>query len=162
MSYAVGSSTVRVHQSGLVNFIARRTGSRELAEDIAQETWIAVNHFRGECSLRHYLHNVAYKNIVNWYRQKYRRPHVSLASDSYILDALFVAFTSEDPDHAMQRLALHSAVDDMSEPFRETLRLWLQGYDTGQISEILVVPANTIRSRLRRARERLTALLART
>ena len=162
MSFAVGSSTVRVHQPGLVNFIARRTGSRELAEEIGQETWIAVNHFRGECSLRNYLYKVAVKNIVSWYRLQHRRPQVSLASDSYMLGALVAAFTSDDPDHAMQRLELHSAVDDMSEPFRETLRLWLQGYDTGEISEILEVPANTIRSRLQRARERLMTVLNRT
>ena len=164
MPLAVGSSTVRVHHPGLVRFFERRTGSRELAEDFAQETWIATGHFRGSCSLRAYLYSVASKLVMSWYRQKYARKQVNLGSDSYILGKLGAALTSVEGklQEAMGLQELHAAVESLDEPFRETLRLWLQGHEVGEISVLLEIPANTVRSRLHRARVRLMAKLSRS
>lgn len=60
------------------------------------------------------------------------------------------------------RRAIYNAVLALPEAFKDVVLLYYyEGYNTREISETLGIPDATVRSRLKRARERLTNLLER-
>jgi RNA polymerase sigma-70 factor (ECF subfamily) len=128
-------------------FLRQIVGSREAAEDVAQESylqlWKRPNGFQPERgSLRGYLYGVGRKRAAEWWR---RQPPSAEAAEEPI-EAGNAESSSVMMD-ALQRL-----------PEEQRSLLWLrevEGQSYAELAEILGIPIGTVRSRLFTARDAL-------
>ncbi|MBX3113316.1 MAG: RNA polymerase sigma factor [Fimbriimonadaceae bacterium] len=141
---------VAEHQSDLYRFLRQLTRHTETAEDLTQQTFIkairSVNTFEGRCSMRTWLHRIAFNEYAAW-----RRRHKILAplnpswgkADSNIGDV--------DATEGLLQ-ALHRLHPAQREAF---LLFEIQEMSLEEISEVTGDPVGTIKSRLHHAREKL-------
>lgn len=133
-------------------FLRQIVGSREAAEDVAQETYAAIwnrlNGYKPEAGqLRAYLYGAARKQAVDWWR---KQSPTRGASDSDLIDDVAV----------LSQIEKRSIVEDAFQklPAEQRGLLWLrevEGQSYEELAAILEIPIGTVRSRLFAAREAL-------
>lgn len=165
---------VRRHHKPLVNFIARFTGDRDNAEDLAQDTFIrmfkAANRYKpGRAQFKTWMYFIARNLCKNEIRNRGRREryrvdnvitkdHTSLGNEDQIdLIATAPADKSFQPEVAIERKELQEttkkAITELPEKYRFPLILRdIQGLSYEEISKILELPNGTTKSRINRAR----------
>jgi RNA polymerase sigma-70 factor (ECF subfamily) len=147
------------HRSRLavLGYLLRLTDHRELAEDLLQETFIAVWRaaptFAGRSSVRTWLFGIAHHQAHNVLR---RRPLPVAAPDA----VAHASSTTADPEGAVlaavAREELHTAIRRLSLVHREVLALAFgQELTVAEIAAVLDIPPGTVRSRLRDAKRAL-------
>lgn len=166
---------VQQYQSPILNMLYRMIGSREEAEDLAQEVFVTVfkkiDTFRGESSLATWLYRIASNHCKN--RQKYLRRRIHGNTLNHNLGA-----SSLDSSEAMPTTAILTRPDELLEGYEaeriiqkaiaeldEEHRLVLvlrdiQNVAYDDISTITGLPLGTVKSRLHRARMSLKDKLA--
>jgi RNA polymerase sigma-70 factor, ECF subfamily len=130
-------------------FLRHVVGSRQVAEDIAQETftciWDRPHGFQPDRgSLRAYLYGIGRKRAAEWWRSQ--RPPEAIAD---INTAVCQA----------QILSIRDAFGQL--PQEQRTLLWLRevdGQSYAELAAILEIPVGTVRSRLFAAREQLRKL----
>ncbi len=135
------------HWTWLVRACQQLTGERQAAEDIAQETFLramtgwhilAPLDDRGR---RAWLRRTA-RNIFIDQRRRDRRADAGVPEEPFLED-----FT---------RPEVWAAVGDLPREERDIFALrYFAGYDSTEIGKMFGLPASTVRSRLRKARETL-------
>ncbi len=141
------------------------TGHREDASDCAQEAmvkaWRSLSQYRQDCSLETWLYRVCASCCLDFLRR--RKPNVSLTSMAEQgfdpPDAAPTpeesALRREDGDEVRRAIAL------LPEDMRTVLILSaLEGKRYEEIADITGVAVGTVKSRLNRARLRLSEILA--
>ncbi len=160
---------VRRYQTRLVGSLEHLLGSREDAEEAAQQAfvsaWKNLDSFRQDSGFYSWLYRIA----VNAAHTSRRRQRLNMSS----LDELRSAgrMTKDPrpaaaPDHALtssERVRMvREALADVPEDFRRALVLReLDGLSYDEISRILDIPAGTVRSRIFRGRQELARHLQR-
>lgn len=151
------------HRATVFRFSKQMLGSREAAEDVTQEVFIALsqNGARYDAaigSLSTYLYGIA-RNLVLHHRKRSRsRAEVDIDSvESHSAQALT---TSIDPldelSRAQMRRQLRQAILRLPMHYREIIVLCeLNGLSYEEAATIAGCPVGTIRSRLSRARQML-------
>lgn len=131
------------------------------AEDVLQESCFgllgALASYRGECSLNHYAGRIAARHAVRARRKRQRE------------DEKVVALRDWQPGHQPAlddrvdaRTLLSELLGKLPEEQAESLVLRLVlGHTLPEIADTTGVPLNTVRSRIRLARERLSTMLTR-
>lgn len=159
-----------LRHAGLVRGLARRLLRDEaLAEDVAQETWIAAlarwprsaAADGSEQGVRAFLartaRRIAQRSLTRGRHRREREQSVARPEASGEVRA-------EEDEAALRRETLdriHRAVLEMEEPFRETLLLRFYGQATpSEIARRHGVPRDTVYSRIRRGLGRLRERLA--
>lgn len=151
---------VLAHQDAVYRLLLRLGGERELARDLAQDTFVkafaALGGFRAGAALRPWLFKIANNLFLDHVRK--RQPESLDALAEVGVDA-----GAEDP--ALVRLgegvALGEALAKLPVSWRQALVLRHDddlSYE--DIAEVLGVPLGTAKTWLHRGRERLKALLA--
>jgi len=149
---------VRKYQGRLFNTLWHVVGSREEAEDVAQEAFVQafvkLDSFQGRSAFYTWLYRIAFNVSVS--RRRRQRPEVSMEQHRQR--------TGEEPEAAgegpseqlvrAERVRLvRAAIDALHEDHRAVLVLReMEGCDYETIAEILDLPLGTVRSRLHRAR----------
>lgn len=139
------------YRDPVFGFFRRRLGDPARAEELAQETFLAVlrarERYEPRASFRTYLYAIASRQMsAEWRRAKHNRPPIEDTPAA-----------GGDPDDA---LWLRRAVAQLDEAHREVLLLReFEQLSYDEIAELLRIPVNTVRSRLFRARMELKALL---
>jgi RNA polymerase sigma-70 factor, ECF subfamily len=139
--------------------LAFRIVGPDFAEECTQDVFVRAFQrlpmFRGDSSLRTWLHSITVSVGLNLKRRERRR------SNHMSLDAapdLPVQAPESDP---LLTQRLNRAVDSLPEELRTVVILHLiQGHTHPEISEILDIPEGTSKARLSRARARLREELA--
>lgn len=160
-----------LQHAGFVRRLARRLLRDDaLAEDVAQETWIAAlargprsaTEIGGERGVRAFLGQTAKRIAL---RSIHRRRHREDRERSVARPELAREGPSSEEESALRRETLErvqGALLGMEEPFRETLLLhFYEQLAPGEISRRLGVPRDTVYSRIRRGLEHLRSRLAR-
>jgi RNA polymerase sigma-70 factor (ECF subfamily) len=157
------------HRKPVFNFILRFVGSKELAEDLLQETFLRVikgaANYKQQAKFTTWLYTIARNLCVDQSRRKKHRRHASLdqpmakSDDSgTLLDVLPGKDMPSDRQAVSQQLhhTLHNAIASLSDPQREVflMREFLD-MPFKQIAEVVGVPENTVKSRMRYALEKL-------
>jgi len=146
----------RRYQQPIFGYFCRRVAERALAEELTQETFLALyragTRYEPRALFRTYLYAMAIK-ILHAYRRK----------------ALFrVAFSGSQKvaahvsmrDSTQANLWIRRAVEKLNVSDREVLLLReFEQLSYAEISDLLKLPLNTVRSRLFRARLALKDLL---
>jgi RNA polymerase sigma-70 factor (ECF subfamily) len=147
-------------QGGIYRFALQMTGRREVAEEVTQETFIALTRELGRYdaakgSVAGYLYGIA-RNLL--LRSTGRdRAHVGLD------DAAIVPVDGGPLDQMLRSEsgeAVRRAVLGLPEAYREAVVLCdLQELSYAEASEVLGCPVGTVRSKLSRGRELLARKL---
>jgi RNA polymerase sigma factor (sigma-70 family) len=137
------------------------------AEDCVQDALLAVIHalpaFRGDSTVMHFASSIASRCA----RAHARRVHAEgeLAARSGELDPQFrneTSTPSEDSVRARRRAALRALVSELPESQAQTVLLRvLLDYSVQETAASAGVPVNTVRSRLRLARDALRSRIER-
>jgi RNA polymerase sigma-70 factor (ECF subfamily) len=148
---------VRRWQQPLLNYAYRLTGDRAVAQDIVQETWLAV--IRGLITLkdvahfRAWLYRIAsHKCQDHWRRKRTRQGFAEeLQKQPRPEDGAPTKAERADIDAAFRCLPPES---------RTVLALmYLEDFSIGEIAGLLSLPEGTVKSRLFHARQQLRQLL---
>ena len=165
---------LRRFRGPIYNFILRSVRDRERAADLTQETFLRVvqraDSFRGGSKLSTWIYAIARNQCIDHGRRMVFRRHRSLdaptqRSDdagSPLIDRVASQAPVTDREAIAKQLQIQiaEAVEELPEEQREVFLLrQVQGMPFKDIAELVGVPENTVKSRMRYALERLQAAL---
>jgi RNA polymerase sigma-70 factor (ECF subfamily) len=163
------ATLVRRHQRRVFGLLLRMLGSREEAEDAAQDTFLNLHRhghrFRSESRFSTFVYRVAVNAALNRRRSLgRRRAHTDAFGEAQSLGHLGPT-TEPDPERALAgdelRARIEQALLALPEALRAPVVLFdVEGLSYGEIAEVLQVAEGTVKSRIHRARQALRAHLA--
>jgi RNA polymerase sigma factor (sigma-70 family) len=158
---------LHTYGDSIYTFLLRLSGRRDVAEDLFQETWLALARHAARLSTDTNLAAWLFTVARNAYRS--HRRWVWLDAVHWAVEGAEAAFVSRAPspeDHAVAdetATALDRALSRLRRTDREILLLvGLQGVDSSEIAGILGIGPEAFRQRLSRARKALSAELETT
>jgi RNA polymerase sigma-70 factor (ECF subfamily) len=139
------------YREPVYGFFRRRLQDAARAEELAQETFLAilrsVERYEPRATFRTYLYAIAFRQLSGEWRRA-KRASSPIESEPAV---------QSDPGEV---LWLRRAVGQLDAAHREVLLLReYEQLSYDEIAELLRIPVNTVRSRLFRARMELKALL---
>jgi RNA polymerase sigma-70 factor (ECF subfamily) len=164
------ASLVRRHQRRVFGLLLRMLGSREEAEDAAQDTFLNLHRhghrFRFESRFSTFVYRVAVNAALNRRRSLgRRRAHADAFQEAQAMRADLRPASGPDPEQALAGDELRARLGRELMALPETLRapvvlFDVEGLAYGEIAEILQVAEGTVKSRIHRARQALRSRLA--
>lgn len=159
------------YQRRIQRLIGRMVRDVDLVEDIAQETFIrayrALGQFRGEAQFYTWLYRIAVNTAKKALMDLKRNPTVSenayKSDDDDETSRIENELTSPETPEAVlasKEIAniINEAMQDLPEELREAITLReIEGLSYEEISEAMNCPIGTVRSRIFRAREAISA-----
>jgi RNA polymerase sigma-70 factor (ECF subfamily) len=161
------------YQRRIERLIGRMVRDTDLVEDIAQETFIrayrALAQFRGEAQFYTWLYRIAVNTAKKALVDLKRDPTVSESAlrgggdDEDETSAVENELTSaESPETVLAAkeiaAAVNSAMEALPEELRQAVTLReIEGLSYEEIAEVMNCPIGTVRSRIFRAREAISA-----
>ena len=157
------------HRKPVYNFIFRFVRSRETAEDLLQDTFLRVikgaANYKRKAKFTTWLYTIARNLCVDHSRRKKHRKHPSLdqpmtksEESGTLLDVVPGKEMASDRKAVSRQLhmTMHNAIANLSVEQREVflMREFLS-MPFKQIAEVVGVPENTVKSRMRYALEKL-------
>jgi RNA polymerase sigma-70 factor (ECF subfamily) len=150
------------HSPAVFNYLLRLIHDQNLAEDLLQETFVAVwrgaDAFKRQAQVKTWLFRIAHNKAVSWLRR--HRPQ-SMQDNLEIVD--------EAPGPETLSLinwrneALLAALDALSPNHRAVVELaFVHELPYSDIAEIMECPVGTVKSRMSYALRRLHGLVTRT
>ncbi len=136
----------------------RSADAEDLTQDVFLKAFVALPHFRGDCQFFSWLYRIAFNIGINFRRAACRTEYTNI-------DDVEEKTTHFGPERdwigkEMQRLA-ETAIDGLAPAVRQALMLaTLKGHDYHTVSALVGCPAATVRTRIFRAREVVSAALA--
>src|SRR5262245_65677182 len=166
------NQVVREHQNKVFNLIYRMIGSREEAEDVAQDVFVTVfksiDQFRGDAKLSTWLYRIAAnhcKNRIKYLARRHDRSTTELddAAERHAVGqgaSPIGAGHIDGPDRVLEGIELERTVQAAIAGLEEDHRLVVVLRDIEELSyeeicEITGLPEGTVKSRLHRARTAL-------
>lgn len=155
---------VHRHQRRVFGLLMRMMGTREEAEDVAQETFLSLHRhgrrFRGDSRFSTFVYRVAANAALNRRRTlgRSRARIAKLAVRQAAGDDL--PFSPRDPEDATSGMELTSRVREALQKLSPALRMPVVLYDIeglayAEIAEVLGIAEGTVKSRIHRARQAL-------
>jgi RNA polymerase sigma-70 factor (ECF subfamily) len=159
---------VREYQSPVRRFFLSQTlGDEMLSDDLAQDTFVKaythIGQYRGTSSFLTWLTRIAY-NV--WY-DHCRSEKVRLKSEEYPSgvpsgEGRAAATSSLFTLHSSLHQDLYTALGQLGEHERTCITLQLiDGYQIDEIAAIMKMPAGTVKSHLKRGKDKLADYLRR-
>jgi RNA polymerase sigma-70 factor, ECF subfamily len=151
----------REHGQVVLGQVLLVTGERALAEEVVQDTMLAVwrgaGSFRGESSVRSWVIAIARRQT----RDRLRARRLRVVDDSYLAEQ---AVPGPGPEAtALDRAELSEVMDAirlLAPAHREVLGLvFSAGLSLPEVAGVLEIPVGTVKSRLTAARAALSRML---
>jgi len=145
-----------------LNFIYRLVGNEQIVEDIGQEVFLSVYKSIGNFETGRGIPFSAWLFITARNRciselSKKRRPVISIEETAGLLSR------ENTPEQIASRgerlLAIHAALEQLPEPYRQTILQSLRGETVEEIARKNRIRRGTVKSRLSRARQKMKLLL---
>ncbi len=155
---------VRKYQKPVHAYASRKTGDFHIAEDITQETFLEayqnLENLRDPLKFSAWLFGIANHLCIAWFRKN--RSTSELLREHYIIKtdtdtySRHVALENERDTVEAQRALAQKLLSKLKENDRQLITLhYFEEMTSAEISRYLGVSQNTIKSRLRRAKQRL-------
>jgi len=147
---------VRKYQSPVRRFFLNQTlGDEQLSDDLAQETFIKayvnITKFRGMSSFSTWLMRIAYNVFYDDVRSRKQTEDIDTSSA--------VRQSSKSGDSNL-KMDIHAALALLKPDERSCITLQLiDGYPVDQISKITGINENTVKSHLKRGKDKLANYL---
>ena len=160
------------YQRRIQRLIGRMVRDVDLVEDIAQETFIrayrALHQFRGDAQFYTWLYRIAVNTAKKFLMELKRDPTVSERSFKSEDDSDETSWRGNEPmsDETPESVlaakeiavAVNAALEALPEELRQALTLReIEGLSYEEISDVMNCPIGTVRSRIFRARETISA-----
>lgn len=158
---------IRDYQDGLIFFLAGMVGSLELAEELAEDTFVKIvirrPTFRGGCAFKTWLYTVGRNVALDALRKRKRRIHplpldeALQSADSPASDGPEAAYLQNERDRT-----LHQAMSGLSPDHRQAL--WLTYFEqlpSREAARIMGKSPHAFESLLYRAKRALKSELER-
>jgi RNA polymerase sigma factor (sigma-70 family) len=153
------------YQDSVYNVAYRIMGEPDAAADATQEAFIsaykALNRFRGG-KFKSWLMRIVTNACYDELRRRKRRPQTSLDQivETYESSPLLVSQGAAGPEESRQQAEMVEAIarclDELPDEQRvATVLCDVEGYDYGEIAEIMASTLGTVKSRISRARAKL-------
>ena len=155
----------RRYNGAMFGTCLRMCANREDAEDMLQSSFADVfnklSYFRGDSTIGAWIKRIVINNCLN--HLKRRRLHFAELHEEHTSAAV-----AEEPepefcaqDRSRQVEAVKRCVCQLSDGYRTVLSLYLfEGYDHGEIAQVLDISEQTSKSQYSRARRKLREMLA--
>ena len=129
----------RTYFSQVYFYVLELCGSPDIAEEITQESFFRVlkkiDTFRGECSLKTWICQIAKNTYYNYCKKK--KPEI-VGLDENISDNGNVESELTDKETAMD---IHKALHDLADPYREVF--WMRTFGNLSFKEIGTIHKKT-------------------
>jgi RNA polymerase sigma-70 factor (ECF subfamily) len=150
----------RTYHDSLVRYLTRRTGDVDVAEELAQETFIRALKHVPLASERSWLFAVATNLLRDEGRKRTRRQrHLELWRDEQ--DIAAPAEADDDSDREVRASLARRAVQALPERDRQALLLKEEGLDYFEIAAAMELSVGSVGTTLSRARRRLVEIYER-
>lgn len=161
---------VRKYQSPVRRFLLNLTlGNEVLSDDLAQDTFLKaythIGQFRALSSFQTWLFRIAYRVFYDYHRSVSHSPATALlepgkSTDRSVIDQ---ATCIENSCNSPQlRMDIHQALSLLKDDERTCITLQLiDGESIDHIAEITGIAPNTVKSHLKRGKEKLANFLRR-
>jgi len=159
---------VKRYKDRLVNFVFRYVASREMAEDIVQDTFLKLytsSHMYKEIArFSTWIYTIA-GNLAKTELRKRKRRKIFSIHDMGIDDKEFeIPSDTYNPEResrsAYQEREIQIAISRLPEQFKTAIILRdIQELSYEEISKIVGVPVGTVKSRINRGRQKLQEIL---
>lgn len=159
---------VTPHEQMLWRVCWHYTHHQEDAADCLQEAmlkaWRAIKSYRGECSLSTWLYRIASTVCLDFLRKQKRLPPTESADELAEDEGFTPVDSSPTPDEAVIRAEsadnIRAAIDSLPAEMRTVIILYaLQGLGYEEIATATQTSIGTVKSRLNRARQKITKFL---
>ena len=161
---AAFATLVNKYQKQVHAYTYRKVGDYHIAEDITQETFLEVyqnlGKLRDPTKFSKWLFAIANYLCIAWFRKN--QSMSELLHESYTLKtetdsySRYVALENERDAAEAQRELVQTLLSKLKESDQQIITLhYFEEMTSAEISSYLGVPQNTIKSRLRRAKQRL-------
>lgn len=151
---------VSQYQKSIINFHYRFVGDKYEAENLAQDTFVKAylkfDTLKEEQKLKSWLFSIARHVVIDFFR---KNKHREIAFGNGMVEAMAetaaVDFQAQlDNDEISQELA--RCIDQLSAQDKVIIKLlYFEGFSYKEISRLLKINPNTLKSRLHRARTML-------
>ncbi len=145
------------HYQSVYRWVLHLCRHREHAADLTQETfvqvWDGLDGFRGQASLKTWIHRIAYRT----YLRTQRNP----TPESQPLSEVPDVSGPDIAEVALTRHLVHEALARLPEKQRDVAVLhYLHGLTAAEVAGVLQIPTGTVLSRLHASRGKLCELLS--
>ena len=160
------------YQRRITRLAAHMVRDTELAQDIAQETfiraWRALHQFRGEAQFSTWLHRIAVNTAKRALMNRARSPVLTETAlqavreddETSPLERESISETTPESELAAREIAaaIHDALQALPEDLRRAITLReIEGLSYEDIAQTMNCPIGTVRSRIFRARDAISA-----
>ncbi|KKW67791.1 RNA polymerase sigma factor RpoE [Lampropedia cohaerens] len=160
------------YQRRIERLIGRMVRDTDLIEEIAQETFIrayrALHQFRGDSQFYTWLYRIAVNTAKKTLSDMRRNPTVAESTlrarddDNETSAPLLELTSAETPETVLAAkeiaAAVNAAMEDLADDLRQAITLReIEGLSYEAIAEAMDCPIGTVRSRIFRAREAISA-----
>lgn len=144
-----------MYSDAIFRFCVLKTSSKEIAEDLTQETfmryWQSLRRGSEITNARSFLYTIARNLVIDWYRK-----HKSESLEQKMEGGFQVKDKTFTPEIAASYAEVLTAIDTLDPNDGEVLMLrFVEGLEPRDIALILNESANTISVRINRALKRL-------
>lgn len=159
-----GAELVNRYQASVRRFLRRLTGRDDLADDLAQDTFVRMLSYAGRYDpkypMRTWLLTIARRLSINRGRHDGRVILTEQFQGSQAVEsAPDVAATQADTQRAL-RARLNGALKQLTSSQREAILLFhQQGLGVGEVAEVMGLPVGTVKSHLHRGRAALRRII---
>lgn len=159
---------IQKYEAGLYRYCLRFTGNSQDAQDMAQQTFIKVFENIEKIDLDRELKSWIYTVATNLCRSLYRKKREVNFSDLEGPDSEDEGSTenyfednnvdvSGDVEQRELKEKVSKALEKLPEKYRVVLNLYyIEEFSYEEMAEMLEIPLNTVRTHLRRAKEKIS------
>lgn len=153
----------RRHFRRVYSLALRMTGRPEEAEDLTQETFThlynKIGSFRGESAFTTWLHRMTVNQVLMHFRRRKSRPEFTTFEGETPVQ-IVQGTENQDKMPVVDRLILENAIQKLPPGYRSVFVLHdIEGYEHGEIGEMLGISEGTSKSQLHKARLKLRELI---
>jgi RNA polymerase sigma-70 factor (ECF subfamily) len=154
------------HKDKLFNFLYRSCQDRHAVEDIAHDTWVAVirsiARFRPDSRFTTWLYTIARNKLVDHWRKQSSIPFHSDGLEYVATDDAIHRNMHHDLEQLQLVNEVMHALRDLPVEQREAFLLREEGFSQKEIADITGARPETVKSRVRYAREHLRVQMGAT
>jgi len=138
----------------------RIVNNTEEAEDVLQEAFISafknLHHYRGDATFGAWLKRIVVNKAINYLKKK----KMERFPDDEKWDVKEEVVVDEFENFPFSVEKVKSAIESLPDGYRTVLSLYLlEGYDHGEIAEIMGITESTSKSQFNRSKKKLKELL---